>query len=404
MTQDAGRLGRYRILSELGRGAMGVVYKALDPQLDRTVAVKTIRMSSDATEMAEYVQRFRQEAKALGGLNHPGIISVFDAGQEGDVAYMAMELLEGVELRDLIAKSQLSVAQGIDLGIQIAEALAFAHERGVVHRDIKPANIMVIAGNRAKIMDFGIARVRASDVKTQTGLLLGSPKYMSPEQILGRPVDHRSDIFSLGVLLYEMLAGTTPFSGADLNQLMYQVLNVTPPPLRRVNPAVPDVLDFAIAKALEKTAESRYQGAAELAAELRAAEEALKEATRVLDRRDFQGETWPLENDDAAKTMVQPRVVDDAKTWVVAREAQTQRLAGPGEAPPQAPADVAFMPALNFASAAAIARLAAPSGSDRRLLAPDQRASRRWRHDRHLLLAAGGLLGAMLVSLMLIVL
>ena len=399
MTQEAGRLGRYRILSELGRGAMGVVYKAIDPQLDRTVAVKTIRMSSDAAEMAEYVQRFRQEAKALGGLNHPGIISVFDAGQEGDIAYMAMELLEGVELRDLIARSQLSVAQGIDLGIQVAEALAFAHERGVVHRDIKPANIMVVAGNRAKIMDFGIARVRASDVKTQTGLLLGSPKYMSPEQILGRPVDHRSDIFSLGVLLYEMLAGTTPFSGADLNQLMYQVLNVTPPPLRRVNPAVPDVLDFAIAKALEKTVESRYQSAAELAVELRAAQEALKDATRVLDRRDFQGETWPIEGGDAAKTIVQPRVVDDAKTWVVPRAAQSE-----SEATAQAPADVAFMPALNFASAAAIARLAAPSGPDRKLLAPDHGGSRRWWHDRHLLLAAGGVLAATLVGLLLVAL
>ena len=393
------QLGRYRIVSELGRGAMGVVYRAMDPQLDRIVAVKTIRMSSDSEEMAEYLVRFRQEAKALGGLNHPGIISVFDVGQEGDTAYMAMELLDGVELRELIAKSQLSVGQAVDLAVQIAEALAFAHERGVVHRDIKPANIMVIAGNRAKIMDFGIARVRASDVKTQTGLLLGSPKYMSPEQILGRPVDHRSDIFSLGVLIYEMLGGATPFSGNDLTQLMYQVLNVTPPPLRRVNPAVPEVLDFTVAKALEKSADDRYQDASELAAELRLSLDALKEATRVLDRRDYQGETWPLETADATeKTVVAAAAPSDEKTWAV----KAKPLA---DTPAQPPADIAYMPTMGIASAMAIGRLSRPSAADRALLAPmlsQRRRVRRWLRDTDLLLAAGTVLAAAAICFVLL--
>ena len=395
------QLGRYRIVSELGRGAMGVVYRAMDPQLDRIVAVKTIRMSSDSEEMAEYLVRFRQEAKALGGLNHPGIISVFDVGQEGDTAYMAMELLEGVELRHLIAESELSVAQAVDLAVQVAEALSFAHERGVVHRDIKPANIMVLAGNRAKIMDFGIARVRASDVKTQTGLLLGSPKYMSPEQILGRPVDHRSDIFSLGVLIYEMLGGATPFSGTDLTQLMYQVLNLTPPPLRRVNPAVPEVLDFTVAKALEKSADDRYQKASDMAADLRSSLDALKDATRVLDRRDFQGETWPLEPADANDKTVVSVVAPNEKTWVV----KTPGVSDATEPLAQAAADIAYMPTIGFSSATAIGRLTRPSLADRALLSPTlagKRRARRWVRDTDLLLAAGAVLGAAFICLALL--
>src|SRR5438477_823213 len=214
-------LGRYRILGEIGRGAMGIVYRSRDTVLDRVVAIKTVLVGIGSEDRAGYFARFRQEAKALAGLNHPNIITVYDFGDTGEVAYMAMELLEGRELKDILAGSRLPLHEAVEIAAQVAEGLAFAHARGIVHRDIKPGNIMVLEGNRAKIMDFGIARVRTSDVKTQAGTMLGSPKYMSPEQVVGRGLDHRTDLFSLGVVLHEMLAGVPPFAGEDVPQLMY---------------------------------------------------------------------------------------------------------------------------------------------------------------------------------------
>ncbi|MBI2296446.1 MAG: serine/threonine protein kinase [Betaproteobacteria bacterium] len=264
------QLGRYRILAELGHGAMGVVYKAEDPLLNRTVAIKTIIMSADAAERAEYERRFYQEAKAAGGLNHPNVITIHDVGREGDIAYMAMELLEGVELREVMRRGPVALPLALEIAAQVADGLAFAHERGVVHRDIKPGNIMIVRDRRAKIMDFGIARMRVSDVRTQTGAILGSPKYMSPEQVAGRPADHRSDIFSLGVVLYELAAGAPPFTAPDMAQLMHQITSTAHRPPSSVNPSVPAMLDLIIAKALEKASDARYQSAAELAADLRA--------------------------------------------------------------------------------------------------------------------------------------
>ncbi len=264
------QLGRYRIIAELGRGAMGVVYKAEDPSLNRTVAIKTILMAAETEERAEYEARFNQEAKAAGGLNHPHIVTIHDIGREGDVAYMAMELLDGVDLRELMKRGELPLALAFDIGAQAAEGLAFAHEHGVVHRDIKPANIMVVHGQHAKIMDFGIARVRLSDALTQAGSMLGSPKYMSPEQAAGQRADHRSDIFSLGVTLYEMVAGVPPFSADDLAQLMFQLSTAAPRPPSSINSAVPGMFDLIIAKALEKLPDGRYQNARDLAADLRA--------------------------------------------------------------------------------------------------------------------------------------
>jgi len=184
------QFGRYRVIAELGRGAMGVVYHAEDSSLGRSVAIKAILLSSDAAERAEYEARFYQEAKAAGGLNHPNIITIHDIGREGDVAYMAMELLEGVDLRQLMKRDGLPLPLALELAAQVAEGLGFAHERDVVHRDIKPGNIMVVRGRQAKIMDFGIAKVRLSDLKTQTGSVLGTPKYMSPEQVGGVRTDH----------------------------------------------------------------------------------------------------------------------------------------------------------------------------------------------------------------------
>ena len=267
---DATQLGRYRILGELGRGAMGVVYRAEDPVLDRQLAIKTVFVPADDADRSEYEARFTQEARAAGKLGHPGIVTIYDVGREGAMVYMAMELLEGVDLGAQAAARRFSVPEAVSIAERVADALAFAHDRGVVHRDIKPPNIMLVGGGRVKIMDFGIARMRSSDLKTQTGLMMGTPRYMSPEQVAGRPVDQRSDIFSLGTVLYELLTGTKLFAGNDATEIMYNVSQVRPVPPSRINRQVPAMLDLVVAKALEKDANERYQDAHQFAADLRA--------------------------------------------------------------------------------------------------------------------------------------
>ena len=267
---DATQLGRYRILGELGRGAMGVVYRAEDPVLDRQLAIKTVFVPADDVDRSEYEARFTQEARAAGKLGHPGIVTIYDVGREGAMVYMAMELLEGVDLGAQAAARRFSVPEAVSIAERVADALAFAHDRGVVHRDIKPPNIMLVGGGRVKIMDFGIARMRSSDLKTQTGLMMGTPRYMSPEQVAGRPVDQRSDIFSLGTVLYELLTGTKLFAGDDATEIMYNVSQLRPVPPSRINRQVPAMLDLVVAKALEKDANERYQDAHQFAADLRA--------------------------------------------------------------------------------------------------------------------------------------
>jgi eukaryotic-like serine/threonine-protein kinase len=270
------QLGRYIIDSEIGRGAMGVVFKATDSVLQRTVAVKTVNMAMEKDHADKYEARFYQEARAAGALNHPNIVTVYDAGKAGDVVYMAMEYIQGVELRSLLVEGQaMGVSQAISIAAQVAEGLGYAHAQGVVHRDIKPANIMVVSDGPVKITDFGIARMRAAADLTQTGVMLGSPKYMSPEQVIGKRADHRSDIFSLGVILYEMLTGAAPFSGENVTALMYQIVNFAPPAPSSVNRQVPEMLDFVIAKMLAKPLEERYQDAREVAKDLRECERAL---------------------------------------------------------------------------------------------------------------------------------
>jgi len=264
------KLGRYEIVGELGKGAMGVVYCARDPLLDRTVAIKTINMELAQDEMKEYEARFYQEAKAAGGLNHPNIVIIYDIGKSGNIAYMAMELLQGKELKTLMSKATaLPVAYAVDVAAQIAEGLGYAHEHGIVHRDIKPANIMIVRGELVKITDFGIARMRSANVQTQVGIVLGSPRYMSPEQVAGKRAEPRSDTFSLGVIVYEMLTGRPPFNGEDVTSVMFQILNLMPPPPSAVNAEVPEMLDFIVAKALAKASADRYANASELAADLR---------------------------------------------------------------------------------------------------------------------------------------
>ncbi|HEY2337479.1 MAG TPA: serine/threonine-protein kinase [Burkholderiales bacterium] len=271
------KLGRYAIQSELGRGAMGVVYKATDSVLERTVAIKTVNMNLSQEEAKGYEARFYQEARSAGSLNHPNIVTIYDVGRVNDVIYMAMEFIEGVELRSLVAAGRpLPVTQAISIAAQVAEGLAHAHDHGVVHRDIKPANIMVVQQGPVKITDFGIARMRASSAElTQTGMMLGSPKYMSPEQVIGKRADHRSDIFSLGVILYETLCGSTPFNGENVTALMYQIVNFVPPAPSTVNSAVPELLDYIVAKMLAKPVDERYQSGHEVARDLRQCEQQL---------------------------------------------------------------------------------------------------------------------------------
>src|SRR5262245_15264646 len=264
-------LGRYEVVAELGEGAMGVVYRANDPMLNRMVAIKTINTEEAGHEgMAEYEARFYTEAKAAGGLNHPKSIIIHDIGKSGHLVYMAMEYIEGRELREMLAEGKpLAVAQAVDIAAQVGEGLAYAHQHQVVHRDIKPANIMITPDGRAKIADFGIARMRSSETRTQTGVILGSPKYISPEQVVGKRADHRSDIFSLGVILYECITGSTPFNGEGLSALMYQITNHDPAAPSSSNPQVPVMLDYIIAKVLAKAPEARYQSAADFANDLR---------------------------------------------------------------------------------------------------------------------------------------
>ena len=263
-------LGRYKIVAEIGQGAMGTVYKAVDPIIDRTVAIKTINLNLSKQELEEYEARFQQEIKAAGRLNHPNIVTIYDVGKTESVAYMAMEFLEGRELKDMLATGTLPPTESIvDIIAQVADGLWFAHQQGIVHRDVKPSNIMVLKGGIAKITDFGIARLPNSAVKTMTGLILGSPRYMSPEQVIGKSLDTRTDIFSLGVVLYEALTGMAPFDGDNVNAIMYATVNTSPTPPSTHNRQLPAMLDLIVAKAMAKAVDDRYQSVKEFADDLR---------------------------------------------------------------------------------------------------------------------------------------
>ncbi len=277
-------LGRYEVIGELGQGAMGIVYRAKDPLIDRVVAIKTISLGLAQDGKDEYEQRFYQEAKAAGRLSHPNIVTIYDVGKSGDVAYIAMEFLHGRELRDIMnSEGLLAVDQVLDIVAQVASGLAYAHEHDIVHRDVKPSNIMVIRDGHIKITDFGIARMASAGVHTQTGMVLGSPKYMSPEQVMGKTIDQRSDIFSLGVMLYEMLTGIAPFNGENVNAIMYQTLNAVPPPPNSVNAKVPEMMNFIVAKALAKGLDDRYFDARDFATDLRACRDTMPRSGSQLD-------------------------------------------------------------------------------------------------------------------------
>jgi tetratricopeptide (TPR) repeat protein len=251
------RIGRYRVLEPIGRGGMGSVYKAHDPTLDRMVAIKV--MAEDAEAGAEAKTRFLREAQSAARLNHPNIITVFELGEDQGRVFIVMELLEGDPLSRVISRvPPLPLRRKLNVMVQICEGLAFAHQRGVVHRDVKPANVFVLQNGHVKILDFGIARVGSSEL-TRTGLLMGTPNYMSPEQARGRRTDARSDIFSVGVVFYELLSGRKPFVGDDYFETLDRVRSEDPAPLGELAPGLPPPLVAAVQRALAKDPAARYQ-------------------------------------------------------------------------------------------------------------------------------------------------
>src|ERR1051326_4033319 len=269
------KLGRYEVVRELGKGAMGIVYLAKDPLIGRLVALKTIRSSAhaDDDETKEFQQRFIREAQAAGILNHPSIVTVHDIGQDEptNMSFIAMEYVEGQNLKEVLAQGRpLPFDQIGDIIAQVAEALDFAHAKGIVHRDVKPANIILVEGNRAKITDFGIAKIATGGNLTTTGQFLGTPNYMAPEQIKGAPVDGRTDIFSLGICLYECLTRRKPFGGDSLTSISYKIVHEPFPPLHEINPTIPESFEEVVSHCLAKDPAKRYQRGRELAAALRA--------------------------------------------------------------------------------------------------------------------------------------
>jgi diguanylate cyclase (GGDEF)-like protein len=270
-------LGRYEILEELGRGAMGIVYKAHDPLIERFVAIKTIKHKIlSGTERALYEERIYQEAKSAGQLNHPNIVTIYDLGESGDTAYIAMELMEGRDLQVIInGKRRLLVTDALNIAIQVAAGLSYAHQRGVVHGDIKPSNIMVLGNNLVKIADFGIARMASTLEGKQEEAVYGTAPYMSPEQIMGKAIDARSDIFSLGVVLYTMLTDRLPFPEEDISLLKNQIVNVVPEKPSSLNPGIPEALNAVVYRCLAKTPDDRYKNAQDLENDLRSCLSAL---------------------------------------------------------------------------------------------------------------------------------
>jgi serine/threonine-protein kinase len=265
------RIGKYEVVGKLGQGAMGEVFHARDPSLGRNVAVKRITAGLDADETVR--RRFRREAEAAARLMHPNIVTVYELGTEGGQLFMAMELLDGVDLKQAIAAGRMTLDEKVGVTLQVCEGVAFAHSHDVVHRDLKPANIRVQPDGVAKIMDFGLVRVGDSNM-TRTGTLMGSPAYMSPEVLMGSRADARADIFSLGAVFYELLCGQRAFPGRGIADIMMNVLKQEPQPLASCVPALPAPVVFVVERCLRKDATRRYQVAAELHAALEVAQAA----------------------------------------------------------------------------------------------------------------------------------
>lgn len=270
--QSPAILGRYKILKELGRGAMGLVYLGKDPTIQRFVAIKTMRLdqTDEKEKLQEIKARFFREAESAGRLSHPNIVTIYDAGEEHDLGYIAMEFVEGNSLKDWSRKpTLLPLTDIVQTLASVADALDYAHQQGVIHRDIKPANIMITKDRLVKVMDFGIAKMASSN-KTQTDVVLGTPTYMSPEQIAGKKVDGRSDVFSLGVVLFELLTGQPPFTADNLSALLFAIAHNPHPELQTLRQDLPPMIQEISNRALQKDLPQRYRSAGEFAQDLRA--------------------------------------------------------------------------------------------------------------------------------------
>jgi serine/threonine protein kinase len=266
------RIGKYEIVGKLGQGAMGEVFRARDPVLNREVAVKRITAGLDADETVK--KRFRREMEAAANLTHPNIITVYEAGLEGEQLFMAMELLDGIDLKHALAGRAMTLDEKLGIAQQVCEGVALAHSREIVHRDLKPANIHILPSGKVKIMDFGLARLSGSEM-TSTGMVMGTPHYMSPEQVKGQKADARSDVFALGCVFYELLSGRKPFDAESMHGVLFKIMQEDPVPLREAAPGTPDAVVHVVEKALAKNAADRFANASELLAALRQARRAL---------------------------------------------------------------------------------------------------------------------------------
>jgi len=266
------QLGRYEIVRVLGSGAMGIVYEGLDSRLNRRVAIKTIIKSAltDSEQAADYSERFMREAQAVARLNHSNIVAVYDFGEEGDIAYFVMEFIEGNELKQYIDSGvRFSLPKSLGLMLKLLDALDYAHSQGIVHRDIKPANIMIDKAGKLKLTDFGVVKFVDNMEGTQAGTMVGTPGYMSPEQILGTSVSPKSDLFAAGVVLYQLLTGKKPFTGDGVFAIQQKIVNEDPPPPSSIDPTLPPAFDQIISKALAKKPEHRYAHANEFAEDIK---------------------------------------------------------------------------------------------------------------------------------------
>jgi eukaryotic-like serine/threonine-protein kinase len=258
------QIGKYRIERELGRGAMGVVYKAFDPVVERRVAIKTIRL--DVEDSADLLNRLKREAKSVGQLEHPNIVTLYEAGESGGLFYLAMQFIEGETLQDRLARQRwFTLKETLELFAQICSGLDYAHSHGVIHRDIKPANIMITTGGVVKLTDFGIAKFTGGGGTSTSGLIVGTPSYMSPEQAVGKPLDGRSDIFSLGSILYELLTGERAFPGQNVTTVMYKIVHESPTPVVALQPGLDAAVEPIVLKALAKNPDARFQSCQEIA-------------------------------------------------------------------------------------------------------------------------------------------
>ena len=326
------KLGRYEIVRELGKGAMGIVYLAKDPLIGRLVALKTIRPAAlaDDDETKEFQQRFVREAQAAGILNHPSIVTVFDIGQDTETStnFIAMEYVEGHNIKEILSQGRPLTFDDIgEIIAQVADALDFAHSKGIVHRDVKPANIILLENGRAKIMDFGIAKIASGAGNlTTTGQFLGTPNYMAPEQIKGAAVDGRTDLFALGICLYECLTRRKPFGGDSLTSISYKIVHEPFPPLHEINPQIPEGYEEVVAMCLAKDPAKRYQRGRDLANSLRAV---VRGEKPILRNEPLLAEETIVTKDGERIPTIEMPYPDAAMQELAAKQAGTQPIPQP---------------------------------------------------------------------------